>query len=635
MAHLLHDVLFPRRPPTAGSNQPPRAPTPPPPRQATSDPSAPASHRAPMRFQNPEVVFTTSAHGSNGGHQDVEDDEAESGAGFFDLNQPLDSDDEDDNHEPIQENGEGNFDEDVSSQPVVRFVGMQFDNEDVALKVYNEYAYKMGFGTRICSSKYSHKRGCEKVLINRVFECVHARKGAAAAATFGGTSESAARKQCSATDMSSRSKNTSHQPASASMEMSDSRQRNRVVRHNCKAHMIVSLREGSFTITTFTDEHTHPLVKELGRRRYYQSHRKILEEDLEFLELMHNRNLKTSDIMGMLGDVHGGDIQTLGLNIEKQASIFYTREVFDRFQKLIAKNTAFTLELQQNDVGLRFSLVASDRRDTRTYQVEADIANGLYECSCNMFDMCGLICPHIIRVMVHLNIQVIPNRYMLERWSEEANKGAPVPDANTRAHMFGIPGTNTLRYNRLCLKMNRLASDACFSDETYELVSTAIDNVSAVVDAKRRGTQHGDAQQEGEPDVVQVQAQRPQAQQQAAQGGLRNPPRQQPKGRPKESEKQKKPLLEQREDAAKKKKKGKKDEETNTATKTSTTAKRSTAAKKKKTGTKVKKCPFCLGDHHLVDCLVMKMKMSAAQEAQGAAIQQDDIVPEVELGLKL
>jgi hypothetical protein len=124
----------------------------------------------------------------------------------------------------------------------------------------------MGFGTRICSSKYSRKRGCEKVLISTVFECVRARKGAAAAATFGGTSESAARKHCAATNMSSGSKNTSHQPASALMEMSDSRQRNRMVRHNCKAQMIVSLREGPFTVTTFTDEHTHPLVKELGHR---------------------------------------------------------------------------------------------------------------------------------------------------------------------------------------------------------------------------------------------------------------------------------------------------------------------------------------------------------------------------------
>jgi hypothetical protein len=79
---------------------------------------------------------------------------------------------------------------------------MHFDNEDVALKVYNEYAYKMYFSTRICSSKYSRNRGCEKVLINRVSECVHARKGATAE-KIGGTSESATRKQCYATDMSS------------------------------------------------------------------------------------------------------------------------------------------------------------------------------------------------------------------------------------------------------------------------------------------------------------------------------------------------------------------------------------------------------------------------------------------------
>jgi hypothetical protein len=58
---------------------------------------------------------------------------------------------------------------------------------------------------------------------------VHARKRAVATSTFGGTSESAARKQCFATYMSSRSKNTSYQHASALMEMSNSRQRNRAI----------------------------------------------------------------------------------------------------------------------------------------------------------------------------------------------------------------------------------------------------------------------------------------------------------------------------------------------------------------------------------------------------------------------
>ena len=82
----------------------------------------------------------------------------------FDLNEPLETDDEDN----MQQNfggGENNDahnnspeniatlnaepDEDVSSQPIVPFVGMLFDNVEEARRVYNDYAMKVGFGTRI------------------------------------------------------------------------------------------------------------------------------------------------------------------------------------------------------------------------------------------------------------------------------------------------------------------------------------------------------------------------------------------------------------------------------------------------------------------------------------------------------
>jgi hypothetical protein len=87
-------------------------------------------------------IFVSSHH--------VADDKVESGAGFVSFDS-----DEDNSGEPAQQNGDGgdNIDEDVSSHPVVPFVGMVFDNEDDAMKLYNEYACKMGFNTRICSSK--------------------------------------------------------------------------------------------------------------------------------------------------------------------------------------------------------------------------------------------------------------------------------------------------------------------------------------------------------------------------------------------------------------------------------------------------------------------------------------------------
>jgi hypothetical protein len=91
--------------------------------------------------------------------------------------------------------------------------------------------------------------------------------------------------------------------------------------------------------------------------------------------------------------------------------------------------------------------------------------------------------------MVHLNIKEISDRYLLKRWSATATIDALVPDAYNRTTNFAIPGMNMLRYNRLCQKMNQLASNACFSAETYELVSAAVDSLNANVDAKRRGVQ--------------------------------------------------------------------------------------------------------------------------------------------------
>ena len=274
-----------------------------------------------------------------------------SGAGFFDLNQPYDSDSSD-FAEHTQSNGDcaeedGSIDEDVSSQPVVPFVGMTFDDIEEAQKVYNKYAFKMGFGSRKGSSKNSLKKGCEHILINRVFECVHARMPATSGTNPGGTSTV---QGGTATEMSNGSTNTSRQ-AGVAMQMSDKRQRNRVSRHNCKARMIVSLKQGVYTVTTFNEQHTHAMVEQQGCRRYYQSHRKIPKEDLEFLELLHNRNLRTSDIMGLLGDAHGGDPRNLG---------YVKRDVTNQRSKmrseLLLRDLDITIEYFKEEVGRKSQL---------------------------------------------------------------------------------------------------------------------------------------------------------------------------------------------------------------------------------------------------------------------------------------
>jgi hypothetical protein len=53
------------------------------------------------------------------------------------------------------------------------------------------------------------------------------------------------------------------------------------------------------------------MVKQIGRKRYYRSHRKVPEEDFQFIQTLHEQNIKTTKIMGCLGGVHGGDLTCL------------------------------------------------------------------------------------------------------------------------------------------------------------------------------------------------------------------------------------------------------------------------------------------------------------------------------------
>ena len=121
------------------------------------------------------------------------------------------------------------------------------------------------------------------------------------------------------------------------MDLKDTRQRPKLLRHDCKAHMLVGKRDGAWTVTVFIAEHTHPMVQQIGRRRYFRSHRKVPEEDYQFIQTLHQQNICTAKIMGCLGSVHGGDPRCLGY-VKKDVSNIRTmlrQEVSDRDMSMV------------------------------------------------------------------------------------------------------------------------------------------------------------------------------------------------------------------------------------------------------------------------------------------------------------
>jgi hypothetical protein len=53
----------------------------------------------------------------------------------------------------------------------------------------------------------------------------------------------------------------------------------------------------------------------------------------------------------------------------------------------------------------------------RNYLVMSIKEEESYSCECSKFDRDGIICCHIMRVMVRMGVKSIPERYILKRWT--------------------------------------------------------------------------------------------------------------------------------------------------------------------------------------------------------------------------
>lgn len=265
--------------------------------------------------------------------------------------------------------------EDISSQPVVPYVGMLFDSLDEAYKTYNRYAEKVGFGIHRTSSRGS------KVTNERIrqgFECVHARKPREGEGGSVNNSQSS-----SATNNSNNSKKAYSHSKSVVPEVLTigSRKRDKVIRCNCKARMDVGLRDGKWEVVVFHQEHTHVMVKNKSVSRMYRSHRRISRADYDLLVTMHNRNISTSQMMSIFGEVHGGvrtldftskDISNARSKLRLNMRFSDLGATLDYFTRLQAESPGFFHATKRDQDGTFQGLFWVDGRTRMLYEKFGD-----------------------------------------------------------------------------------------------------------------------------------------------------------------------------------------------------------------------------------------------------------------------
>ncbi|CAN6182427.1 unnamed protein product [Urochloa humidicola] len=221
-----------------------------------------------------------------------------------------------------------------------------------------------------------------------------------------------------------------------------------------------------------------------------------------------------------------------GYPIEEQASKFYTRKIFYRFQNELKLSTSYKILVVS---GCSYTLTPTKGYvfgyGERDYMVYADVGAKVYICECSKMKRDGIPCCHILKIMTQEYILEIPPEYLLNRWSNDAAKSLTYPAGNETIAVQQVESTThakkkepmkTIRYVDMCAEFAQIATQACSNEKTTSMIRKHMEDMKEDLktfkarNSKRQKTSA--AQDEGQP--------------QETFNKVKYPPMSKPKGRP-------------------------------------------------------------------------------------------------------
>jgi hypothetical protein len=109
----------------------------------------------------------------------------------------------------------------------------------------------------------------------------------------------------------------------------------------------------------------------------------------------------------------------------------------------------------------------------RDYLVQVNEENQEYSCICCKFDKDGLLCSHILKVMLQLQVEKIPDKYIIDRWRKRERKlfHHVVPPTNEDSTL--------LRFNVLSRMLGQTASNGSKNKRKYQYLLQEIPRLEA------------------------------------------------------------------------------------------------------------------------------------------------------------
>ncbi|KAE8800744.1 hypothetical protein D1007_23747 [Hordeum vulgare] len=166
--------------------------------------------------------------------------------------------------------------------------------------------------------------------------------------------------------------------------------------------------------------------------------------------------------------------------IERQAHSLYNISIFRKFQFILNDVTRFQIR-EEEKMKLYTVYQAKNyhkkEHTARLYLVQVDTGREEYSCICCKFEKDGNLCSHILKVILHLEINEIPEKYIIDRWrkrSKKMKRSKAVP-----MHL----DNDSLRYNVIGFRLMQVGTAASKNQKKFEYLLTLMDMADEHFDA--------------------------------------------------------------------------------------------------------------------------------------------------------
>ncbi|KAK9742205.1 hypothetical protein RND81_03G155500 [Saponaria officinalis] len=134
------------------------------------------------------------------------------------------------------------------------------------------------------------------------------------------------------------------------------------------------------------------------------------------------------------------------------------------------------------------------KKERRSFDVSIETVSGEYKCGCKLFEFKGIVCRHIIKCLDVLDVNVIPDKYVLPRWRKDLVRGYE----NIRVGYYD-PGASerVKRSVELTVRSDYMTTLAMHDDEAYKIYMTKTSEVIKTLEA-HAGIDNVDAFGEGD-----------------------------------------------------------------------------------------------------------------------------------------